>query len=278
MSSRETAAPGAREAFERQDWLAVYESLRAAAQTRSLSAQELGRLAEASFWAARQEECIKAYERAFAAYVEEGDAAAAGMAALEIAQERQVRLHLSLAGGWLNRAAALLEREPESREYGYLVLARATGALGGGDLERARELAEQAVAIARRFQDRDLEALSVQRLGQVLLSQGEVAQGLELLDQATFAAVAGELSTKTTAIVYCRTISQCRDLGDFRRAGEWTEAATQWCELRSVTGFPGICRVHRADIMRLRGAWVEAEKEARRAAEELQGFALGVVG
>ena len=43
------------------------------------------------------------------------------------------------------------------------------------------------------------------------------------------------------------------ELGDYRRAAEWTEAANRWCDRVEVTGFPGACRIHRAEVMRLRG-------------------------
>ena len=69
------------------------------------------------------------------------------------------------------------------------------------------------------------------------------------------AAVQGDLDPFITGVIYCNTISACSELADYRRAGEWTEAARRWCERQSISGFPGICRVHRAEIMRLRGAW-----------------------
>jgi hypothetical protein len=50
----------------------------------------------------------------------------------------------------------------------------------------------------------------------------------------------------------------------YGRAGDWTEAAKRWCERQAIAGFPGMCRVYRASIMLMRGAWPEAEREARR--------------
>jgi class 3 adenylate cyclase len=44
------------------------------------------------------------------------------------------------------------------------------------------------------------------------------------------------------------------------------------CERQSITGFPGVCRVQRAEIMRLRGALADAEAEAMRAQMELEAF------
>ena len=66
--------------------------------------------------------------------------------------------------------------------------------------------------------------------------------------------------------------------GDWRRAAEWTEAQDRWCEREGIIGFPGMCRLHRAEIKRLRGSWLEAEAEARRATDELQGFIPAAVG
>jgi class 3 adenylate cyclase len=95
---------------------------------------------------------------------------------------------------------------------------------------------------------------------------------MSLIDEATVAAVGGELTPYATGIVYCMTIVICRDLADYRRASEWTEATTRWCERQSIGGFPGHCRVRRAEIIRLRGAFREAEDEAQQAVKELTAF------
>lgn len=79
------------------------------------------------------------------------------------------------------------------------------------------------------------------------------------------------ISSRVTFVVYCATISVCRDLTDYRRAGQWAQAARRWCERRTVSGFPGICRVYNAEILRLRGDWEEAGRDVRTACEELRG-------
>lgn len=93
-----------------------------------------------------------------------------------------------------------------------------------------------------------------------------------LVDEVSAAAVGGELGPFATGVVLCNAISAYRDSGDFAGAGEWAERATRWCERQSIHGFPGICRVRRAEVMRLRGAWADAEREARAAGEELEHF------
>jgi class 3 adenylate cyclase len=84
--------------------------------------------------------------------------------------------------------------------------------------------------------------------------------------------VSGELRPYATGLVYCATITSCQHVGDYRRAAEWTEAASRWCEQEDMNGFPGACRIHRAEIMRLRGDWPEAEKTALAACEEVHDF------
>jgi class 3 adenylate cyclase len=97
------------------------------------------------------------------------------------------------------------------------------------------------------------------------------------MDEATVAAVSGELGPLASGIIYCLAITTTTQLADYGRAGEWTEAAKRWCERQSISGFPGVCRVHRAEIVRLRGAWAEAEQELRGALDELQNFNLEFV-
>jgi len=67
-------------------------------------------------------------------------------------------------------------------------------------------------------------------------------------------------------------ISASRDLTDYRRASEWTEATERWCEQQSVSGFPGVCRLHRAEVVALSGAWQRAEEEFRQATQELAAY------
>ena len=73
----------------------------------------------------------------------------------------------------------------------------------------------------------------------------------------------------TTGQVYCNVIAACQELGDLRRAGEWTEALRSWCESQPASVFPGLCRVHRAEVMHFRGSWADAESEARQACTDL---------
>jgi ATP/maltotriose-dependent transcriptional regulator MalT len=134
------------------------------------------------------------------------------------------------------------------------------------------ELSERAIEIGRRHGVSDLVAMAVHNEGLALVAAGRVPEGVALLDEAMAAVVTGELSPYFTGVIYCAVISACLELGDVRRAGEWSEAAVVWCDaLTPGAPFPAWCRVNRAELARMRGAWGEAEAEALRAADELAG-------
>lgn len=140
------------------------------------------------------------------------------------------------------------------------------------DYERALALAAQTLDIGTRFGDPDLMALGLQDQGRTLVARGQVHEGMALLDEAAVPALSGELKAMTTGIIYCNLISTCEGMADYKRAREWTDAAGRWCDRQSISAFPGLCRVHRAEITRFRGAWQQAEVEARGAYEELRAF------
>jgi DNA-binding CsgD family transcriptional regulator len=143
-----------------------------------------------------------------------------------------------------------------------------------GDWEAAAGTAADAAEIGERFNDPDLLALAVHEQGHALVRQGRVEEGLGLLDEAMVAATAGELSPIVTGLVYCSVIAYCQELYELRRAREWTDALTQWCEQQpQMVAHTGLCLVHRAEIMELQGAWRDALEEARRAGER---FAQGM--
>jgi class 3 adenylate cyclase/tetratricopeptide (TPR) repeat protein len=263
-----------RTAMGRHAWSEALASFGAADALGGLAPADLESLAEAAWWSGRMEECVAAQERAYALYLEQGNQRRASVASMALAEHAFHKLSYSVAKGWLKRAEHLLEVEPESIERGYLARFQERIAFEGeGDIDRAQALAERAHALGIRFGDRDLEMLALHDRGGILVARGQVADGLELMEEAMVAAVAGELGAKTTGRIYCNMIDTCEKLADYRRAGEWEEAARRWCErVGHDSGFPGICRVKRAELMRLRGTWADAEQEARRACAELEDF------
>jgi len=264
-----------REAIRRHAWREAFDLLSAADASAGLSPEDLESLAQAAWWIGRLRECIAARERAYAGYVASADHPRAALVATALAKDYYGRRESSVGTAWLNRAGRLLEGVPECVEHGYLVRTRCVVAFEGlHDFDAALALAQQTSDIGTRYGDRDLIALGLHDKGRILVAKGQVAEGMALMDEATVAAVAGELGLLTTGVIYCNMISACEELADYRRAGAWIEAAKRWCERQAIAGFPGICRVHQAEILLLRGAWAEAEQEARRACQELHDFYL----
>jgi class 3 adenylate cyclase len=266
----------ARAALERHAWGEAYELLREADTREPLEPEWLESLGEAAWWSGRLEDCIDARERAFAAYLERGDRRSAAVEALRISHDYQSKLSAAREAAWNKRAESLLADEPECIEHAHLDRRRAANAAARGELDEALALAERALELGTRFGDRDVMALALHDLGRFRITKGDVEEGLSELDEATLAAMHGEIGPYATAVIYCNVIEACRNLADYRRAGEWTEAAKRWCERQAIAGFPGQCRVDQAEVMKLRGAWDEAEVAARDASEELKGFRLPV--
>ena len=258
-----------RDAFQRHAWNEAYESLASVDKEAPLGGSDLEALGEAAWWCGRLDECINYHERAHAAYLGDGIPERAAYMALLLVRHHFGKLNPSVAMGWFNQAERLLKDIPDCVENGYLAQMMVS-TLTESDLDAAQEQADAALEIGMKFGDRTLQAYALLDKGDILIRKGEVTEGLGYVDEATVAAVSGEITPIAAGIIYCRAISACADLSDFSRAGEFTEAARRWCDRLSIAGgFPGICRVHRAEIIRLRGDWAEAEQEARLASDEL---------
>jgi class 3 adenylate cyclase len=267
----------ARKALDRHGWADALTLLRQADATKSLDAEGLEMLADAAWWMAEPDESLAARERAHAGFAEAGDTRRAAAMAMRLAQDNGNKRAYAVAGAWLERAAKLLEGDEDSAAYGYLLFVQVAVGHSAMGLDQSVALARRAADLGKRFGDRDLEAFGTMAEGLTLIAYGDVTSGLTRLDKATVAAAAGELGVWSTAWVYCGTIGACRELADYRRASEWTEATTRWCERQAVTGFPGVCRVYRAEVVAQHGSWAQAEQEARKACDELQRYQISEI-
>ena len=106
----------------------------------------------------------------------------------------------------------------------------------------------------------------------LLILDGDVEQGLALLNEVGVATVSGDLDALSTGVVYCELVCALQGLGQYDVAEEWTEAMERWCRTNAIGSLHGRCRVHRAEILRLRGSCSEAETEALGACEELRPY------
>ena len=231
-------------------------------------------MAECAWWIGKMRHCIALRERAHAAYLKDGNVLRAARVATDLAEHHFDLMEGQSAAAWIQKASRVLEDEPESIEHGWLKETQAIMARGDEDVDKIHSLSVEANAIAARFQDRDLFAISLATQGMAVTYGGDVDGGLKIVEEATTGAVNGELGPWATGWIYCISIAMHAHVADWQRAGHWTEAAVDWCNRQAINGFPGVCRVHRAEIMRLRGDLSVAEEEARTASVELASFNL----
>jgi DNA-binding CsgD family transcriptional regulator/tetratricopeptide (TPR) repeat protein len=260
----------------RCDWaeaLAVAQRLGSDARP-EVEAPRLDIIADATWWLGRLDECIAAREAAYAAYESAGDNRRAGQCAVWLYVHHRMKMRPAVSGGWLRRARRALENDAECVEFGNLVLHEVESLHAAGDLDEAGQLVDMTLGLARRLASVDLEADALQAMGRVLIDAGRFAEGLGHLDEAMLYVTEGRLTAYTTGKVYCSLIGACEELGDLQRAAEWTDATLRWSAGNPLAMWPGLCRVHRATLLQLRGDFHAAEVEARRACEELDGFHL----
>lgn len=268
----------ASEALGRHGWSEAYELLTQADAARTLEPRGLELLAQASWWVGKLEDAIEARERAYAGYVKAGDSVMAAAAAALLGQANLVRATYPVANAWLNRADHHLEGIDDTVVHGWVAAVRAFQLALEGRHEEGLAASVRAGELATTFGDRDLWAIALSAEGQARIHLGDLERGLAQVDEATIAAVGGEIEPATAGGVCCTTIEACAALGDLKRAVQWTEAQDRWCRREHINGFPGMCRVFRAGIKRIRGDWLAAESEARRASDELAGFMPAAVG
>jgi DNA-binding NarL/FixJ family response regulator len=240
------------------------------AQTCFERARELGETAEVlaglgyvAHFRGEHLEAIALNERAFAAYSRHDERKqAAEMARWLAFLYGSVHGNMAAANGWMTRAERLLDGLEESVEHGRLALDRAPWIDDPAERERQ---AMAALAIARRFGDRDLEFSAQALLGNAYVAAGRVEEGMALIDEAMAAVSGGEVArVESIGEIYCRLLGACERATDIRRAEQWMSAARGFVAWGDFV--PPTCRLHYGGILMAVGRWAEAEEELLAAA------------
>jgi DNA-binding CsgD family transcriptional regulator len=198
------------------------------------------------------------------------------MAALGVAVNQLMRGDVVTGSGWLGQAAELLADEPECVEQGYLTyLLEVESALDDADRDAVLAAARRVRQLGRRLGDTTLVASGLLGEGRVLVRQGHVREGLTRFDEAMVSVLAGEVLPERAGNIYCHLMSASYELADLRRAWSWVQATSRWLEtLPAAATYPGMCRVHRAQVLQTAGDWEGSEAEAARACAELADVAV----
>jgi class 3 adenylate cyclase len=261
-----------REAARRRAWGDAFALLTRADADEGLAAPDLAALGEAAWTTSHYAEAFRARERAYAAYVEAGDGAAAAAMAMDMANDYYPRGELAVADGWRSSAERLLEGAPECRAHGLLAWCRAQIALMfEGDEEGCAARGREMVTIGGRLDELGLQMLGRATEARGIARQGGVADAYRMLGDAMACALSGGVEPWAAANIFCQTLTVCIELGDYRRGAEWTEAAQRCCARESIVPASGDCRIHKACMLRWTGSWREAEQEATLGSEELSG-------
>lgn len=265
-----------REAYAQRRWADAHRLLTTADDAGELRADDLELVGRAGYMLGRDDDYVRALERAHTAHVRSGNALAAIRCAWWIGHNFLFRGEMGPARGWFARAERLLgDERGDCVERGYVLIPALLERLFAGDHEGAHATAAQIVAIGERFGDPDLAAIGMMEQGHALVRQGRTEDGLRLVDETMVAVMTGELSPIVAGIVYCNTIAFCQGAYELRRAIEWTAALTRWCEQQpEMVAHNGLCLVHRAQLMTFAGTWEAALAELRRLAKH---FTEGVL-
>lgn len=266
------------EALRRRDWAGAHAALSAAQTSLDLDGDALDALAESAMWLGEYESSLSARQRAHAAFLAQGSPRRAAMAAIALALHYAARLRNAVAAGWYGRAERLLADEPEGAEHGYLAWTAALMSIGACEYRPALEAARRTWDVGLSTGDQTLQALGLTFQGYLVVRQGELDEGLRMLDEGMATAVSGAVAPFPTALIFCRMIDTCQLLGDYRRASEWLDAIDASPITACITSYPGDCDTHRTQLLVGRGAWAEAERLARRACAEVEQFDVSHAG
>jgi DNA-binding CsgD family transcriptional regulator len=231
-----------------------------------LAADDVELLAMSAYMLGRDDDYLKALERAQQAHVDAGLHSRAARCAFWIGLRLSFRGQTAHANGWFQRAERhLASAERDCAERGYLLLVVVESHLAAAEHDAAYAAATDAAAIGDRFGEPDLTAIARHQQGRARLGQGRVQEGLTLLDEVMVAVTANELSPLAAGLMYCAVIECCQMVCALERSREWTAAFSRWCEAQpEMLAFSGTCRLHRAELLEFGGRWSDALDEARR--------------
>jgi ATP/maltotriose-dependent transcriptional regulator MalT len=271
---------GAREALARGAWNEAVAGFQANL-AREEAPETLEGLAAAAWWLDDETLTMSTRERSYRLYRDRGDVRGAARVAIALAWDSILwGGRVAVATGWLERARRLLEGIETSPEHGWLAVREAEIALRvDRDVVSARAHAARAAKVGESLGAEDLQVVAHALEGLALVNEGEVADGMRLLDEAVAAATSGELDDLMwIGKVCCYLIYACEGARDYDRATQWCEWVTEFCERWGLRPLFSVCRTQYASVLIARGRWDAAEAELEGAVRMLGGSRRALLG
>jgi LuxR family transcriptional regulator, maltose regulon positive regulatory protein len=271
MADRSPLARG-RAALADGAWEAAIAALNEAVAADPADAAAWDSLGCAHGWLQQTDRAIDARQRAYALYREGGDDVSAARLSLDLANDYfEARGEAAVGSGWLQRARRLLDGLPASREHALLRIWDAYLALMAEEDPVAAEAhARDAVALAREAGAADTGVLALALQGLASVSEGRVADGMRLLDEAVAGAIGGEFTDpQWFYLTCCCMIDACDRVRDYGRSLEWCHQLRAFSERWRVQAFLTTCRIKFTGALLWQGDWPACEAELDHAAAEL---------
>ncbi|TVR25220.1 MAG: hypothetical protein EA387_04495 [Nitriliruptor sp.] len=268
----------AREAYAHHRWDVAYTHFAEVATAEHLDTDDLAAFADAAWWLGDTDRSLELSEEVYRRCLQGDHTPTAARLAVEIGFLWLIRGEQQIGSGWISRARRLLAEVPECAELGYLRYLAVLEALHAVRFDEARAMAREMQSLATTHDDPTLCAMALVLEGIATVRSGQVTDGLALCDEAMLPIRAGDVERSWAGNLYCLVMALCFELADFERARAWTDATERWCDqFSNAAMFTGICRVHRAQLLHLDGAWDQAESRAAQACRDLADMNVEVV-
>jgi DNA-binding NarL/FixJ family response regulator len=214
-------------------------------------------LAQASYLELDFARAIELWEMCYPAYRRAGDLAGAVRVARTLAgMYFQIVGDGAVGAGWMARARTLLG-DSKTAEAGWVAL---NSGMFEGDRRQKEDLYRHALAVARQFDDRDLELTTLSYLGASLVHADRTEEGMVLLDEALAAVAGGEVDDFCVLEeIFCQLFSACERAHDVNRADQWIRVGDAIARRRRLPAVSAFCHTHYGGVLTAAGRWPEAD-------------------
>lgn len=230
--------------------------------------EALDGLGRALWWQGRTADAIERRKEAYALFRRRGNMRRAARIAIWLAHEYAAQGNGAVARGWLARAERICADLPPGPEHGWLALARAERTADPFVMEiHARE----ALALARKHGDPDLEIRVLARLGLAVVSAARIDEGIELFNEAMAAATGGEATAPDVlGETYCDMFLAVEIAGDDDGFNQWTGVLMEFLARTQHAPALAFCGSCCGELFTAAGNIEAAEAEMTKALRELK--------